>query len=167
MGYQAVGTLGRRLVEGEKNIKLFGEPIEVRADIRTLAGISGHADKNGLLAWLGGFETPLSHVFVVHGEDTVTETFAHTVEEKYGYPAFAPFSGGMVDLTANEILCPGEAIPIKPKKQAQRRADMVFERLVAAGRRLMDVINKNEGLANKECSKFESQINNLADKWDR
>lgn len=167
VGYQAVGTLGRRLIEGDKNIKLFGEPIEVRAEIRTLAGISGHADMNGLLSWIRGFETPLSHVFVVHGEDTVTETFAQTIEDTFGYPAFAPFSGGMVDLTANEVLCPGEAIPAKKKKAAQRKADFVFERLVSAGRRLMEVIYKNEGLANKECSKFEAQINNLADKWDR
>lgn len=167
VGYQAVGTLGRRLIEGDKNIKLFGEPIEVRAEIRTLAGISGHADMNGLLSWIRGFETPLSHVFVVHGEDTVTETFAQTIEDTFGYPAFAPFSGGMVDLIANEVLCPGEAIPVKKKKAAQRKADGVYERLVSAGRRLMEVIYKNEGLANKECSKFEAQINNLADKWDR
>ena len=104
VGYQANGTLGRRLLEGEKNIKLFGEPIEVHARIESLHGISGHADMNGLIAWLKGFKTPLQHVFVVHGEDTVTEEFAQKVEETLGCPAWAPFPNGEVDLAANEIL---------------------------------------------------------------
>lgn len=167
VGYQANGTLGRRLLEGEKNVKLFGEPIEVRARIESLHGISGHADMNGLLAWLGGFQTPLQHVFVVHGEDTVTEEFAATVEARFGCPAFAPFSGGQVDLATGEILAEGLRIPVKAKKAAQKKGDLAFERLVAAGKRLLDVIYKNEGLANKDKAKFESQINNLADKWDR
>ena len=167
VGYQAVGTLGRRLIEGEKNVKLFGEPIEVRAKIESLHGVSGHADMNGLMRWLEGFETPLQHVFVVHGEDSVTDEFAAAVEEKFGCPAFAPYPGGEVDLVTNEILTTGVKIPVKAKKPAQKRADAAFERLLAAGRRLLEVIHKNEGLANKDKAKFESQINNLSDKWDR
>ena len=167
VGYQANGTLGRRLLEGEKNVKLFGEPIEVRARIESLHGISGHADMNGLLTWLGGFQTPLQHVFVVHGEDTVTEEFAATVEERFGCPAFAPFPEGQVDLATGEVLAEGLRIPVKAKKAVQKKGDLTFGRLVAAGKRLLDVIYKNEGLANKDKAKFESQINNLADKWDR
>ena len=167
VGYQAVGTLGRRLIEGETNVKIFGEPIEVRARIESLHGVSGHADMNGLLRWLGGFKTPLRHVFVVHGEDEVTDSFAALVEEKFGCPAFAPFPGGEVDLASNEILTVGVKIPAKAKKPAQKKAEIAFERLVAAGKRLLEVIYKNEGLANKEKAKFETQINNLSDKWDR
>ena len=167
VGYQAVGTLGRRLIEGEKNVKLFGEPIEVRAHIESLHGVSGHADMNGLLKWIEGFQTPLQHVFVVHGEDTVTEEFAQTVEEKFGYPAFAPYPQGCVDLATGEIEKEGVRIPIKAKKASQKRADAAFERLLAAAKRLLDIVYKNEGLANKEKAKFESQIQNLADKWDR
>ena len=166
VGYQANGTLGRRLLEGEKNIKLFGEPIEVHARIESLHGISGHADMNGLMAWLKGFQTPLEHVFVVHGEDTVTEEFARKVEETLGCPAWAPFPSGSVDLATNEILSEGVRIAAKGKKPAQRKADAAFERLVAAGRRLLDIIYKREGIPNKDKAKFESQINNLADKWD-
>ena len=166
VGYQANGTLGRRLIEGEKNVRLFGEPIEVHAHIESLHGVSGHADRNGLLAWLGGFNTPIEHVFVVHGEDTVTDEFAKTVEETYGYPAFAPYPCAEVDLLKNEILSEGVKIPVKAKKPAQRKADTAFDRLVAAGKRLLDVIYSHEGLSNKDKAKFESQINNLADKWD-
>lgn len=166
VGYQANGTLGRRLLEGEKHVKLFGEEIEVHARIESLHGVSGHADKEGLLQWLHGFRTPLKHVFVVHGEDTVTDEFARTVEEGLGCPAFAPYSGGSFDLASDTILTEGRPIPVKAKKPAMKKADAAFERLVAAGKRLMEVIHKNEGLANKDKAKFEAQINNLSDKWD-
>ena len=166
VGYQAAGTLGRRLLEGEKNVKLFGEPIEVHARIESLHGVSGHADMNGLLNWIGGFRTPIERVFVVHGEDTVTEEFARTVEERFGYKTWAPFPGCEADLLSNEIVNEGVRIPVKAKKAAQRRADTAFDRLVEAGKRLLDIIYSNEGLSNKDKAKFESQINNLADKWE-
>lgn len=165
VGYQANGTLGRRLLDGEKNVKLFGEPIEVHARIESLHGVSGHADMNGLFRWLEGFRAPVEHVFVVHGEDKVTEEFAASVTEKFGCPAFAPFPMAEVDLAANEIISEGVCIPVKAKKAAQKKADSAFDRLVAAGKRLLDVIYKNEGLSNKDKAKFETQINNLAEKW--
>lgn len=168
VGYQAVGTLGRKLIDGAKNVKLFGETVEVNAKIETLKGISGHADVNGLLGWLSGFESSLQHVFVVHGEDTVTDEFAKTVAERFGCPAFAPYSGGCVDLATGEILSEGVREPKKAaEKPAQSRKQNVFQRVVAAARRLLDIVYKNEGLSNKELAKFEAQINNLADKWER
>lgn len=120
-----------------------------------------------VLDWLGGFDKGLSHVFVVHGEDTVTDEFAQTIRERFGCQAFAPYSGGCVDLAANEIITEGLKIPKKAvEKPASTRAANAFNRVVAAGKRLMSVIMKNEGLANKDLAKFES-VNNLADKWDR
>lgn len=77
VGYQAVGTLGRSLLEGATNVKLFGEPVEVRAEIVKISGISGHADKKGLIHWVTGFdEKQPKRVFVVHGEDQVCDSFA-------------------------------------------------------------------------------------------
>ena len=166
VGYQANGTLGRKLLEGEKNIRLFGEEIEVHARIESLHGVSGHADMNGLLKWIGAFRTPLERVFVVHGEDEVTDKFAATINEKFGCQTWAPYPCCEVDLLTNEVITEGVRIPVKAKKPAQRRADTAFERLIAAGKRLLDVIYSNEGLANKDKAKFESQINNLADKWE-
>ncbi|MCU6748744.1 MBL fold metallo-hydrolase [Faecalicatena acetigenes] len=167
VGYQANGTLGRRLLEGEKNVKLFGEEIEVRCRIESLHGVSGHADKNGLLAWLKGFRSPIEHVFVVHGEDTVTEEFAGTIEEELGIKAWAPYPCGQADLLTNEILNEGVRIPVKEKKAEQRKSDSAYERLLRAGRHLLDVIAGNRGLSNKDAARFESQIQNLAEKWDR
>ena len=167
-GYQAVETLGRKLVEGAESVKLFGENVEVNARIATLTGISGHADMNGLLRWLDGFEKKPDRVFVVHGEDSVTDSFAQTITDELGIPAFAPYSGGCADLAANVILNPGIKIPKKSAiKPARQRANTAFARVVAAAKRLMDVVLKNEGLANKDLAKFEGQILSLAEKWDR
>lgn len=75
VGYQAKGTLGRIILEGAKSVNLFGEEIEIQAEIRRLAGISGHADNNGLLKWIGSFEKKPEKVFVIHGEDSVCQVF--------------------------------------------------------------------------------------------
>jgi len=167
VGYQAEGTLGRKLIDGASVVKLFGENIEVSARIESLKGISGHADMRGLLDWLSGFETKVSHVFVVHGEDAVTEEFASTITETFGWKAFAPYSGGSVDLAKNEILSEGIRIAKKKvEKPTKVRAESAFNRLILACKRLMTVVMKCEGMANKDLAKFEGQIQNLVDKWD-
>ena len=167
VGYQAVGTLGRKLIEGADEVKLFGENVEVNATIKSLKGISGHADMNGLLDWLSGFKVEPQHVCVVHGEDGVTDEFAQTVTDRLGYPAMAPYSGGCVDLATGEILTAGVPVRKTVTKPADVRKKTAFQRVVAAAKRLLEVVYKNEGLANKELAKFETQIHNLADKWDR
>ena len=148
-------------------VKLFGEEIEVAARIESLKGISGHADMNGLLDWLSQFKSDVQHVFVVHGEDAVTDEFAETIRHTFGYEALAPYSGGCVDLATNQIVTEGLKVRKKAMKASTVRAANAFARVVAAGKRLMSVIMKNEGVANKDLAKFESQIQNLADKWDR
>lgn len=163
VGYQANGTLGRSLIEGAEEVKLFGEKIEVRADIRALPGISGHADKDGLLRWVHGFEKKPEKVFVVHGEGSVCEAFAACLEKEHQISAYAPYSGTRIDLLTGEVEY--EAAP-KPLKKKRAVAD-VFARLVAAGQRLMAVIHKNEGVANKDLARFADQINSLCDKWDK
>ena len=85
VGYQAEGTLGRKLIDGEKDISLFGESIHVAAKIHNLEGFSGHADKNGLLEWISGFEKAPKQIFLVHGELESKEAFAYTLKEKLGY----------------------------------------------------------------------------------
>lgn len=163
VGYQAIGTLGRALIDGTKEVKLFGEQIEVRAKIDKIIGLSGHADKNGLLDWVKGFEQKPKKVFVVHGEDSVCKSFTECLNTEYGYSAYAPYSGTMYDLIADEII--KEAVPVPIKKS--HIVSNTFTRLVAAGQRLMAVIKHNEGGANKDLAKFADQINALCDKWDR
>jgi len=163
VGYQAVGTLGRNLIEGTDHVKLFGEEISVRAEIEQLPGLSGHADKDGLVEWLSHFEKKPTQVFVVHGDDMACEAFSEYVNKEMKIPAYAPFSGTVYDLAKGEFAY--EATPEKKKKKVFIVSD-AFARLLAAGQRLMSVIQKNEGHANKDLAKFTSQINSLADKWD-
>ena len=153
-------------MDGTKQVKLFGEEIQVHAHIEKLVGISGHADKNGLLDWLGGFEQFPKKVFVVHGEDAVCDIFADTIHSTFKVEAAAPFSGTVYDLATGACLVQGMPVKVS-KKAAAKRAASVFERLLAAGRRLMLVINHNEGGANKDLARFTDQINQLCDKWDR
>ena len=167
VGYQAVGTLGRSIVEGAKEVHLFGEKIEIRAKIMKLEGVSGHADKAGLTRWMRGFKNEPQMVFIVHGDDTVTDDFAQSLNEEYGFNTYAPFSGTSYDLIADEFIEETVGIRIEGAKKKARTASTVFERLLAAGQRLLAVINHNEGGANKDLAKFADQINSLCDKWDR
>ena len=163
VGYQANGTLGRALIEGAKEVKLFGEKIEVRADIKALPGISGHADKDGLIRWIEGFRKKPEKVFVVHGESSICESFVSCLKEEHKIEAYAPYSGTRFDLLTGEAEYVAKPKPLKKKRAAQD----IFDRLVAAGQRLMAVIRKNEGGANKDLGRFADQINSLCDKWDR
>ncbi len=168
VGYQAIGTLGRKLIEGTDSVKLFGETVEVRATIKSLKGVSGHADQEGLLTWLGGFESPIKRVFVVHGDDAVTDTFAQKITEQYGFATFAPYSGGSVDLMTNKVLTVGNTIRIVSTTKAKsKKALNAYERLLSAGKKLLVVISDCRGLTNKDLAKFESQILNLIEKWSK
>jgi metallo-beta-lactamase family protein len=116
-GFQAAGTLGRRLVDGAKRVHLLGEDIPVRADLYTLGGLSAHADRTALLAWLshfrstreeyagGGpaaaqrpFRSKPRQVFVVHGEEAVATGFAADLQTRFGWDAMAPTPGHSVIL---------------------------------------------------------------------
>lgn len=81
VGYQAEGTLGRKLVDGEKYVKVLGEEIRVNAQIHNVQGFSGHADKNALLEWLRGFSDKPKKVFLVHGEAESKLSFAEEIEK--------------------------------------------------------------------------------------
>ncbi len=166
-GYQAVGTIGRALVDGAKEVKLFGESIDVEAHIEILHDISGHADQNGLLTWALAFEKKPQQFFVVHGNDDVCDRFAELLTEKTGVPAKAPFSGSEFDLIKGVWVRETAGILIPAKSAPAKKASGVFARLLAAGERLMGVIRRNEGGANKDLAKFADQINALCDKWDR
>lgn len=86
-GFQAAGTLGRRLVDGARMVRLFGKPTPVRADIFTIGGLSAHADQAALLDWLAAFRKPPRHTFVVHGEAETAALFAGLIGERLGWPA--------------------------------------------------------------------------------
>lgn len=166
VGYQVPGTLGYNLLNGAKEVKLFGENIQVCAEILNLPGISGHADRDHLTAWVQGMKEMPKRIFVVHGEDAVTDAFAAHLMEVTGAEATAPYSGDIYDLTGNECVVLGSRKRVE-KKAKEQKARTVFDRLLAAGERLLAVIHKNKEGANKDLAKFADQINALCDKWDR
>ncbi|NLA13837.1 MAG: MBL fold metallo-hydrolase [Tissierellia bacterium] len=90
VGYQAEGTLGRRLLDGEKCVKLFGEDIMVNAEIYNVEGFSGHADKPALLNWIGSFKEKPGRIFIVHGEKESKESFCIDVKEKFNIDCIIP-----------------------------------------------------------------------------
>ena len=98
IGFQATGTLGRRLVDGEKQVRLFGEDIRVRASIHTIGGLSAHADQAALLNWLKGFEKAPQRSFVVHGEAATACGFADRLADELGWNVEAPGPGTRIDL---------------------------------------------------------------------
>lgn len=166
VGYQANGTIGRAILDGADSVKIFGEEIAVKAHIENLKGISGHADQKELIKWLRAMKEKPRKVFVVHGEDSVCDFFADKVKTEEGFDSYAPFSGTSFDLLKGEIIT--EQVPVKIQVTAkQRKSNGVYERLFAAGQRLIAVIKRNQGGANKDLAKFTSQIESMCDKWDR
>lgn len=85
VGYQAEGTLGRSIVNGDKDVSIFGEKIHINAEIYNLEGFSGHADREGLLDWLTGFKKMPNKIFLVHGEEESKKGFAAIVKSSLGY----------------------------------------------------------------------------------
>lgn len=104
VGYQAEGTLGRMLIEGAKEVTLFGEKIQVNANIYNLEGFSGHADRDGLLDWIKGFQKEPKHIFLVHGEPEAKEDFAKTVEETIGFKPIVVRGNSEFILEKDEIV---------------------------------------------------------------
>lgn len=110
VGYQAEGTLGRALIDGVKEVKLFGETVIVAAEIHNLEGFSGHADQNGLLDWLGGFQKIPKQIFLVHGEEQSKIDFAKAAQERLGLSTTPVFANSEFELETGELIAKDEVI---------------------------------------------------------
>lgn len=166
VGYQAEGSLGRRLLEGADSVKLFGEEIAVRARITRVEGLSSHADQNGLLDWMSHFDPKPQQVFVVHGDKDVTVTYAGLLQER-GFAAHAPNYEEVYDLMANRLLAPGIPPAVKESLPSSPASTPTYRRLEEAGQQLLTVIGRNKGGANKDLARFADQLLALIKKWDR
>ena len=121
VGYQAEGTLGRLLLEGASEVSLFGESVQVKAQLHNLEGFSGHADKDGLMAWVKGFQKPPKQWFLVHGEPDAKIDFAKAMKEECGYDAIP------VNANAEYELEPTEGTVVNMK---EAMADAVDEKAI-------------------------------------
>ncbi len=175
VGYQAEGTLGRILVDGAKRVQIFGEEIEVNAEIQRLEGFSGHADQAGLLEWIGAF-TKKPKVYVTHGEEEIAIGFAQLLTQR-GYTATAPKEGDLLDL-ASGIVREAPEQP-KPRQMAveephvaitgeeadwsgmRKRLRQESERMLETAKLLEYVLK--EGMAGKKRKQYNELLHQLRD----
>jgi metallo-beta-lactamase family protein len=178
-GYQAEGTLGRKLADGVKDVKIFDEAIHVSAEIVQLQDVSAHADQKGLLEWLMKEPERPEEVFVVHGNDEVCTSFADLLQEAYGYKASAPYSGFVFDLLKGEYLY--TEIPEKVLKKEEKKAKIeedknreqdtysqnrYYNQLMEKGKKLIRLIEKRKDAKNSELKRFLKEVDRLVDRWD-
>jgi metallo-beta-lactamase family protein len=98
VGYQAVGTLGRRLADGADKVRIWGDTIQVKADVRQLFGFSGHAGQSDLMRWFDVVARSRPKVILTHGESRQRETLAALIEEHYGVESLLPFHGDEIEV---------------------------------------------------------------------
>ena len=163
-GYQSKGTLGRALLDGVKEVRLFGEDIAVNAEIAVLHGTSGHADQKGLFNWVEAFAKKPETIFVNHGDTEACEAFQALLQEK-GYVAVAPFSGAEFDLLSGKFLAFPAGRPIAKRGAARKKG--VFDALIAAAQHLLLVAQSCRERPNRDLTRFTAQIQALIDRWEK
>ena len=128
VGYQANGTLGRRIKEGEKVVKIFGEEIQVNAKICSLEGFSGHADREGIIRWIKSFKKRPKKIFVVHGEEEATEEISRKIEEELKIKTHIPELGETLSIEGESVL-PGRRLEIDRRSKELREIEENAEKL--------------------------------------
>jgi metallo-beta-lactamase family protein len=98
VGFQSANSLGRRLVDGEKEVRIFGERIPVRANISTMGGFSAHADQKGLLDWYGVMAPSKPRTIITHGEDRARGVFSGLIESQHGIKTQCPQLGDVIEV---------------------------------------------------------------------
>ena len=152
------------LLNDVKNVRLFGEAIAVKAQIHNYRSMSGHADKNGLLRWIGEFKQPVQKVFVVHGEEETAESFAELLNEK-GLDSYVPNYRAEYDLIAGQ--CTNAGVPMEALyRPVHAKGTPDYQKLETLGKSLQELINRSEGRPNKELRKFADQLSSLVEKWE-
>ena len=172
-GYQSTGTLGDKLLEGEKTIKLFGEEIQVSADILRIESFSSHADRTHLLEWVGKVK-PTERAFINHGDDSVVDKFGAEVAELTGTEYTAPYSGEVWDLAKNELLEKAEVKPIIKKQMQQGSEDHkntvndspAYKELKGGLDDLIKLVGRSREHSNKELKKMHADIVDLIKKYE-
>ena len=154
IGYQAQGSLGRRIVEGVKKVKILGEEIIVKATIYNLDGFSAHADQKQILTWLSYFKTKAASIFLIHGELEAQETLAQLIKEKLTVPTYIPSLGDVATLTGREWQVEEADVVIPAVKQLHDYLDVLDREYIEQRRKL-------EQLGSADNSKIAEIMRNL------
>ena len=167
VGFQSPGTLGRHLLDGAAEVKMFGEEIAVNARIINFQGLSSHADRDHLMEWIGKFKAPKpQHVFIVHGDSDVAPLFADTVKDM-GFEAHAPLYTEEYDL----ITAKQTAVGYMPEKKkstfaVEKKTSDAFNKLQQALDNLTALVRRSRQRDNKSLHAFAEAIRQLTDKFN-
>lgn len=174
VGYQSPGTVGGKLLDGADEVKLFGEAIQVKAEILRIDSFSSHADEHHLLEWVDKVD-PNVMAFINHGEDKVAESFAMEVATSIQKPAVAPYSGEVWDLATGELAYKAEVKPVIPKQTHSgsgggdhrdvKNASTEYKNLRSSADSLMKLVGKSSEISNKELKKMQADIEELIKKY--
>lgn len=163
VGYQAPGTLGRKIVDGAKTVKIFGEEVAVNARVEYIEGYSGHADQAGLLHFVDSFVKKPNHIFLVHGEEESQKALRDKINENFDLPVSIPDYCESFDLT-NTVQATGN---IRKRNLNEYKKLEVIDRMETLKEELADMesIVKEDILANTvnddEISKLNERIKEL------
>lgn len=170
VGYQSPGTVGGKIMAGAESVKLFGEEIQVRAEITKIDSFSSHADKEHLLEWIQKTNVG-TRIFINHGEDEVTESFASEATNVTGKHSVAPYSGEVWDLATDELVQKAVIVPVIRKStrggdhRAEHSISPAYRDLQKTADELMRVIAMNEGHSNKELNKMRRELEAVVAKY--
>ena len=174
VGYQSPGTVGGKLLDGADEVKLFGEAIQVKAEILRIDSFSSHADEHHLLEWVDKVD-PNVMAFINHGEDKVAESFAMEVATSIQKPAVAPYSGEVWDLATGELAYKAEVKPVIQKQTHSgsgggdhrdvKNASTEYKNLRSSADSLMKLVGKSSEISNKELKKMQADIEELIKKY--
>lgn len=140
VGYQAPGSLGRLLVDGEKMVKLFGEEVIVRAQIHTVDAYSGHADLNGLLNVISTMQNKPKKVVLVHGEEDSILNFSNEIKEKFSIPTIIPSYGDVADVTLDNAIF--DHLNIAPLPTREKQPEIALPKPVGKNRKVISAIQQ-------------------------
>lgn len=120
--------MGRRIKEGEKVVKIFGEEIQVNAEIHSLEGFSSHADREGIMWWIKGFKNKPKKIFVVHGEEEATKEISRKIEEESKIKTYIPELGESLSIEGESVLSGGR-LEVDRKNKELREMEESVEKL--------------------------------------
>ena len=159
VGYQAKGTLGRRIKDGAKKVKIFGEDIKIKAQIHVLEGFSGHADQVELIQWIKNFKKKPKKIFLVHGEQEALEALYDLIQNDLDLQAIIPQLGEKFVIKGT-----GEAVPTEVVREKSIKELQSFEEETMQLKELMDAIlekldqKSKEELSNEDLVKLRNKI---------
>jgi len=160
VGYQANGTLGRRIKDGERVVKIFGEEIQVNAEIHSLEGFSSHADREGIMWWIKGFKNKPKKIFIVHGEEEAMEEVSRKIEEELKIKTYIPELRETLSIEGERVLTGGRIEIDRRSKEGKEIGESIEKLKSTFGLILPRLEYETKGSADNQ----ELNINNIKNK---